>query len=30
MDTDVSLNGARLTKVDINPWLISVGVGYRF
>ena len=30
MDTDVTLNGARLTKVDINPWLISVGVGYRF
>jgi|GEM_PF-5604507 outer membrane protein W len=30
MDTDVSLNGARLTTVDINPWLISVGAGYRF
>lgn len=30
MDTDVTLNGAKLTKVDINPWLISVGVGYRF
>lgn len=30
MDTDVSLNGARLTKVDINPWLLSIGVGYRF
>jgi outer membrane protein len=30
MDTDVTLNGAKLTKVDISPWLISVGVGYRF
>lgn len=30
MNTDVSLNGAKLTTVDINPWLISVGVGYRF
>ena len=30
MDTDVSLNGAKLTKVDINPWLLSIRVGYRF
>jgi outer membrane protein len=30
MDTDVSLNGVRLTTVDINPWLLSIGVGYRF
>jgi len=30
MDTDVTLNGAPLTKVDINPWMFSIGVGYRF
>ena len=30
MDTDVALNGTRLTTVDINPWLLSVGIGYRF
>lgn len=30
MDTDVKLNGATLTTVDINPWLVAVGVGYRF
>ena len=30
MNTDVKLNGAQLTKVDLNPWLLSVGVGYRF
>ncbi len=30
MNTDVKLNGAKLTTVDLNPWLISVGVGYRF
>jgi outer membrane protein len=30
MNTDVSLNGAKLTTVDINPWLLSLGVGYRF
>jgi outer membrane protein len=30
MNTDVTLNGAPLTKVDIDPWLFSVGIGYRF
>ena len=30
INTDVSLNGTKLTTVDINPWLIGVGVGYRF
>lgn len=30
MDVDAQLNGATLTTVDINPWLLSVGVGYRF
>lgn len=30
MDTEVKLNGATLTTVDINPWLLSLGVGYRF
>ena len=30
MDTDVTLNGAKLTNVGINPWLFSVGIGYRF
>jgi outer membrane protein W len=30
INTDVTLNGAQLTKVDINPWLLSVGIGHRF
>ena len=30
MNTDVTLNGAKLTNVDINPWMFSVGIGYRF
>ena len=30
MDTDVTLNGSRLTTVDVNPWLLSIGIGYRF
>lgn len=30
MDTEVKLAGVPLTTVDINPWLLSVGVGYRF
>ena len=30
MNTDVTLNGAQLTKVDINPWMFSIGLGYRF
>jgi len=30
MDADAKLNGVTLTTVDINPWLLSVGVGYRF
>ncbi len=31
MDTDVTLpGGATLTKLDINPWVYGVGVGYRF
>jgi outer membrane protein len=30
IDTDVSLNGVRLTTLDINPWLLSIGIGYRF
>lgn len=30
IETDVKLNGAKLTTLGINPWLLSVGVGYRF
>lgn len=30
IDTDVSLNGTKLTNVKIDPVLFSVGVGYRF
>ena len=30
MGTDVELNGARLTHIDIDPWLVGVGLGYRF
>jgi outer membrane protein len=30
MSSDVTLNGARVSSVQINPWLIGVGFGYRF
>lgn len=30
MGTDVSLNGDKLTHIDIDPWLVGVGIGYRF
>jgi len=31
LNTDVSLNnGAIRADVDINPWIVGVGVGYRF
>lgn len=30
IETDVKLNGTKLTTLGINPWLLSVGVGYRF
>lgn len=31
LDTDVSVNGGAVTgKVDINPWLIGIGIGYRY
>lgn len=30
IETDVKVNGSKLTTLEINPWLLSVGVGYRF
>jgi outer membrane protein len=32
LETDVSVNGGAITgkDVEINPWIISLGVGYRF
>ena len=30
ISTDVSLGGARLTTVHVDPWIIGAGVGYRF
>jgi len=30
LSTQLSSSGTNLTKVSINPWLFSVGVGYRF
>ncbi|MGB0920869.1 MAG: OmpW/AlkL family protein [Alphaproteobacteria bacterium] len=31
LDTDVSVNGGAIRgKVDIDPWLIGVGIGYRY
>lgn len=30
IETDVKLNGTKLTTLGINPWLFSVGLGYRF
>lgn len=31
LNTDVSINGGAITtKVDIDPWIVGLGVGYRF
>lgn len=31
LDTDVSINdGAVKAKVDIDPWLVGIGIGYRY
>ena len=30
MDTGVFAGGTKVTTLDINPWLLSVGIGYRF
>lgn len=30
IDTDVELNGNDIGTLNIDPWLLSVGVGYRF
>jgi outer membrane protein len=29
-DSVATLGGARVTDLDIDPWLLSVGIGYRF
>ena len=30
MNTDVKVNGAKVGKVDLDPMLYGIGVGYRF
>lgn len=30
IDTDVKLNGSKIGNVDLDPWLLGVGIGYRF
>lgn len=30
LNSDVKLGGARLSTVEVDPWLISVGYGWRF
>jgi len=30
IDTDVKLNGSKIGRVDLDPWLLGVGIGYRF
>jgi len=30
ISTDVTANGTKLTTLHVDPWLLSVGVGYRF
>jgi outer membrane protein len=30
IDSDLLLNGARVTNLKIDPWLVGVGVGWRF
>jgi outer membrane protein len=29
ISTDVSLGGTKLTTVDVDPWIIGLGVGFR-
>ena len=29
LSTDVSLGATKLTTVDVNPWILGIGVGYR-
>ena len=30
IDSDVKLNGDKIGKADINPWVTTIAVGYRF
>jgi outer membrane protein len=30
MDTGVHVSGNRIGTLDLNPWVASVGIGYRF
>jgi outer membrane protein len=30
IEHDIDLNGSRLTTIDLDPWIFSLGVGYRF
>ena len=30
LHSDVKLNGSKISEVRIDPWLVGVGVGYRF
>jgi outer membrane protein W len=30
IDTDVKISGEKIGTLNIDPWLLSVGVGYRF
>jgi outer membrane protein W len=30
LGTDVTVGGIKLTHLDVDPWLISAGVGFRF
>jgi len=30
IDTDVKVGGSKVGHVDLDPWLLGVGVGYRF
>jgi outer membrane protein len=30
ISTDVKLGGSKISELDVDPWLFSVGIGYRF
>lgn len=30
IDSDVKLNGAKVGKANIDPWVTTIGIGYRF
>ena len=30
ISSDVTLNGQKVSNVSLDPWLLGIGIGYRF